>query len=174
MKNITFHVTYHYFNLLFYSCNSVVVNAYGSKLMYLLGKGSHSCSYLSHSKNGSSHTLANILWLRALKVGCVIVMVECALRCCWGCVVIVAMFVDFWWTSGGQSKFPGEWASRMVLLWFCNKRNKKSAHGSLQYNTMPTTMLEINSLGYHAYNDWDNQFGNGFKWSLSWSSNWLL
>ena len=40
----------------------------------------------------------------------------------WGCVVLVALFVDSWWASGGQSKFHGEWVSfrnRVVLLWVC-------------------------------------------------------
>ena len=32
---------------------------------------------------------------------------KCAFWCCPGCAVLVALFVDFRWASGGQSKFVG-------------------------------------------------------------------
>ena len=54
------------------------------------------------------------------EVGCVIVVgcgamlwtSWCAFRCCQGCAVIAALFVDF----GGQSKFLGEWASLLFRV----------------------------------------------------------
>ena len=50
-------------------------------------------------------------WVMALSWGCGgrALMAICAFWCCWGCVVLVVVFVDFWWASSGQSKFVENW-----------------------------------------------------------------
>ena len=91
------------------------------------------------------------------EVGCVVVVgnvIDVPFGVDQGCAVLLALFVDFQWASGGRSKFLGEWASlrnRMVLLWAC------SCSIECIKCTLPATPLQrtwLNESGWLSFTSW--------------------